>query len=208
MYYKEYKEQELKMNVEKIRKVIRRREGEEEKIVKIEVLESEIVKTPPVTMKIEIPERYLEAFNSLKSSHKKKSVLRLFRKQQLEYSPDRENAIKNLLKLSRKHLRKTKIKQLSGKIRALKQGREGGFYESREWQELRYKVLIHWGRKCMCCGTTEGEMHVDHIKPRSKYPELELDFNNLQVLCRACNMGKSNTDETDFRPKVANIPIT
>ena len=41
---------------------------------------------------------------------------------------------------------------------------------------------------------------VDHIKPRSRYPALELTLTNLQVLCNDCNMGKSNDDETDFRP--------
>ncbi|RYZ77711.1 MAG: hypothetical protein EOP05_00795 [Proteobacteria bacterium] len=44
-----------------------------------------------------------------------------------------------------------------------------------------------------------GAMHVDHIKPRSKYPHLELEFSNLQVLCRQCNFGKSNKYEDDFR---------
>src|SRR5690606_21842035 len=74
------------------------------------------------------------------------------------------------------------------------------FFDSREWRELRYQVLKHYGRKCMLCGCTSGEMHVDHIKPRSKYPELALEFTNLQVLCRPCNLGKSNWDETDWRP--------
>lgn len=74
------------------------------------------------------------------------------------------------------------------------------FYQSREWLELRYRVLAKYGRTCMCCGRTDGEMHVDHIKPRSKYPELELIFSNLQILCRHCNVGKSNKDDKDFRP--------
>lgn len=39
------------------------------------------------------------------------------------------------------------------------------------------------------------------MKPRSKYPELALDPDNLQVLCKACNLGKLAWDETDFRPK-------
>ena len=73
------------------------------------------------------------------------------------------------------------------------------FYKTREWLELRYKVLKTYGRKCMCCGTTTGQMHVDHIKPRSKYPELSLIFTNLQVLCHDCNIGKSNKDQTDWR---------
>lgn len=51
----------------------------------------------------------------------------------------------------------------------------------------------------MLCGSTEKPMQVDHIKPRKKYPELALDPNNVQVLCKLCNMGKGDRDETDFR---------
>lgn len=76
------------------------------------------------------------------------------------------------------------------------------FYESREWRELRYRVLEKHGTACQCCGAgrkTGAVAHVDHIKPRSRYPELELDFDNLQVLCEACNIGKSNKFDTDWR---------
>ena len=75
------------------------------------------------------------------------------------------------------------------------------FYESREWRELRYEALKKHGRKCLCCGQQPPDvvLHVDHIKPRSKYPELELDINNLQILCKDCNLGKSNTDSIDYR---------
>lgn len=71
------------------------------------------------------------------------------------------------------------------------------FYRSRPWQDLRYRVLAVY-RKCLLCGT-RNELQVDHIKPRSKYPELALTFENMQVLCRDCNMGKSNRAEHDFR---------
>lgn len=76
------------------------------------------------------------------------------------------------------------------------------FYESREWQELRYKAIKLSDGKCQACGINgkETQIHVDHIKPRSKYPELELVLSNLQILCRPCNLGKSNLDETDWRP--------
>lgn len=73
------------------------------------------------------------------------------------------------------------------------------FYASREWMELRYRVLKKYGRKCMFCRAENGEMHVDHIKPRSKFPELELKESNLQVLCRTCNLGKSNKHDDDWR---------
>lgn len=73
------------------------------------------------------------------------------------------------------------------------------FYKTREWQELRYRALKLYGKKCGCCEATTGPFHVDHIKPRSKHPELELEISNLQVLCADCNMGKGNKDETDWR---------
>ena len=75
------------------------------------------------------------------------------------------------------------------------------FYESREWRALRYKALIQHGRQCQCCGAKPPQiiLHVDHIKPRSIHPELELDIDNLQILCEDCNLGKSNKDDTDFR---------
>jgi 5-methylcytosine-specific restriction endonuclease McrA len=74
------------------------------------------------------------------------------------------------------------------------------FYASWEWKELRYKALQKYGAKCMLCGAAE-QIVVDHIKPRSKFPSLQLEFDNMQVLCDACNKGKSNKDFTDFRPR-------
>ena len=44
-------------------------------------------------------------------------------------------------------------------------------------------------------------MHVDHIKPMSLHPELKYKFDNLQILCKDCDLAKSNTDETDYRGK-------
>jgi hypothetical protein len=73
------------------------------------------------------------------------------------------------------------------------------FYNSREWKELRFKALLIHGRKCLCCNAVDKPLHVDHIKPVSKYPELKLELGNLQVLCEDCNLGKSNKHETDFR---------
>lgn len=77
------------------------------------------------------------------------------------------------------------------------------FYSSKEWLDLRYDVLLENGRVCMMCGARAPivEIHVDHIKPRSKFPHLELDKNNLQVLCSSCNKGKGSRDQTDFRNK-------
>lgn len=52
-----------------------------------------------------------------------------------------------------------------------------------------------------CKATGRGVvMQVDHIKPKSRFPHLAMTFNNLQVLCRTCNILKSNNECTDYRP--------
>lgn len=76
------------------------------------------------------------------------------------------------------------------------------FYTSREWRRLRYRVLRKHGHRCMSCGLTPDQgvkIHVDHIKPRSLFPDLALEFSNLQVLCEVCNLGKSNEFSDDLR---------
>lgn len=73
------------------------------------------------------------------------------------------------------------------------------FYSTEEWLRARFRVLANSVRICALCGSDEKPLHVDHIKPRSKYPHLALDPSNLQILCWRCNKGKCNTDEQDFR---------
>ena len=63
--------------------------------------------------------------------------------------------------------------------------------------QLRFKVFQRDNFKCCICGrspaTTQGlELQVDHIKPWSKGGETTLD--NLQTLCRDCNLGKSDLE--------------
>jgi 5-methylcytosine-specific restriction endonuclease McrA len=77
------------------------------------------------------------------------------------------------------------------------------FYDTDAWYQLRYRALVLHGGSCQCCGNRANAnqpLHVDHIKPRSKFPELELVLDNLQVLCKACNLGKGASDQTDWRP--------
>jgi 5-methylcytosine-specific restriction endonuclease McrA len=78
---------------------------------------------------------------------------------------------------------------------------EDDFYNSQLWRKARYQALRNCNGRCTLCGTPPGKysLHVDHIKPRSLRPDLALDPANLQVLCRDCNLGKSNTDSIDWR---------
>lgn len=71
--------------------------------------------------------------------------------------------------------------------------------ESREWMEMRVRVLLHHGRKCCLCGDGNAVIQVDHIVPASVDWSRRMDFSNLQVLCRPCNLGKGNRYSEDWR---------
>ena len=74
------------------------------------------------------------------------------------------------------------------------------FYSSNAWVKLREETLAKYGRKCQKCGATPPiPIEVDHIKPRVHRHDLELDPNNLQVLCKPCNREKGDRHETDYR---------
>lgn len=104
------------------------------------------------------------------------------------------------LKASKKK-RKKKKKQRNQRVT---KGNSDKFYRSPEWRKLRVRVLERYDCKCMMCGRSPKlhnvVLNVDHIKPRSKFPHLSLVFSNLQILCGACNHGKLNRYETDYRP--------
>ena len=68
---------------------------------------------------------------------------------------------------------------------------------------LRYKILERDKGTCQCCGRNYSnsgvKVHVDHIKPVSKYPELAKEESNLQVLCADCNHAKAARYETNWK---------
>ena len=74
---------------------------------------------------------------------------------------------------------------------------KNNFYDSEEWQQLRKQIFGKYPPVCMRCGN-KNNLHVDHVKPRCKYPDRELDFSNLQILCRDCNMLKGTEDSPDW----------
>ena len=71
------------------------------------------------------------------------------------------------------------------------------FYSSPEWAKLREQVIKEEGRVCAQCGRPikdNNDVTVDHIRPRTKYPHLELSRENLRVLCRSCNSAKKDSE--------------
>lgn len=65
---------------------------------------------------------------------------------------------------------------------------------------LWWQILARDNWTCVSCGRTAHDgivLHVDHIIPRSKGGTN--DPQNLQALCRKCNIGKSNKDIANLR---------
>ena len=94
------------------------------------------------------------------------------------------------------------VRAVRKKRKAAKKKRVDDFYNSYAWRVLRYKALKLNNGCCELCGRSKEDgiiLHVDHIKPRKKHPELALKLFNLQVFCNECNHGKGNWDETDWR---------
>lgn len=65
------------------------------------------------------------------------------------------------------------------------------FYQSKAWQRLRWQV-IQESTICALClkplnKIAKNKIHIDHIKPRTKYPLLALERDNLQALCVMCH---------------------
>ena len=59
------------------------------------------------------------------------------------------------------------------------------------------------GFQCQSCGATakDAQLHIDHIAPTSLFPELSKHENNLQILCKRCNVRKGNKFIRDYRRK-------
>lgn len=65
------------------------------------------------------------------------------------------------------------------------------FYLTKEWRKKRQEILDRDNHECQECKrqgkvTTRHDMvlEVDHIKELNEYPELAMDNDNLQTLCK------------------------
>lgn len=87
------------------------------------------------------------------------------------------------------------------------------FYRTIEWRNLRSNVLSKSDKKCVHCEASYLTLQVDHILPRCRFPDLELKYSNLQVLCVDCNKKKGSMTYDEFcrvNPKfvrTVNAPI-
>lgn len=65
------------------------------------------------------------------------------------------------------------------------------FYNSTDWKQIRELALATFKKVCVRCGSKDN-LAVDHIYPRSRFPERALDIKNTQILCLKCNSSKGN----------------
>lgn len=89
------------------------------------------------------------------------------------------------------------------KIQNAIKGIEDSFYNTPAWRTLRKIKLIEYNGACQRClvkygiiNTKNPEGH--HLKPRSKYPELELEPDNIVILCKTCNLQLGDSGITDW----------
>lgn len=158
-------------------------------------------KGPSHLVGLELDESMIDMLIKLKSASKAAYPRKKKKKKAEDCCPFRQRVrdIKN------KHsLKKIEAEQFLEKNNISPNLSAKDFYKSREWRRLRAKVLERYKCKCMMCGHSPKEhgivIHVDHIKPRSTHPHLQLKEDNLQLLCEDCNLGKSNHYSTDWRP--------
>lgn len=69
--------------------------------------------------------------------------------------------------------------------------------KSYKWRQLQQKILKRDNYKCSVCGGVARS--VDHIKPRSKYPELMWNEDNLVAMCVSHNSSKGSREVEAYR---------
>ena len=72
---------------------------------------------------------------------------------------------------------------------------------TKKWQNTRREIIIADGGECQRClmlfgWHTVDNLQVHHIKPRTQFPELTYENDNLVTLCKTCNlvMGENGID--------------
>ena len=76
-----------------------------------------------------------------------------------------------------------------------------GDYECGLTEESKRWVHEHSDHFCPVCSENycdRGGKTIDHKLPRSQYPWLSMDFNNLWVICRECNREKAEKNWYEY----------
>lgn len=93
------------------------------------------------------------------------------------------------------------------KMRLARLGKPSPNWQGGGMNWLRRKVLERDQNTCASCKTRKGNMEIDHILPRKKFPELKLDINNIQTLCEECHKLKTKEDIKKFYPSALQFSL-
>ena len=63
----------------------------------------------------------------------------------------------------------------------------------KNYQDYKADLLTEIGAYCSYCERSM-DLHIEHIKPKSQYPELECEWDNLLLACKNCNSTKGDKD--------------
>ena len=74
------------------------------------------------------------------------------------------------------------------------------FYKSKAWQKTRDSYIAYRNGKCERCASAGVIVHHKiYITTRNiNNPEITLNFNNLELLCRKCHNQEHFKDKTDY----------
>lgn len=73
------------------------------------------------------------------------------------------------------------------------------------WQEWKQVIADHCGAQCVYCAISEARFggirnfHIEHFRPKVRFPKLENDIRNLYLACSVCNVLKC--DDWPAEPK-------
>lgn len=104
-----------------------------------------------------------------------------------------------------------KVNPATGRYPAIKRLRTAGKFTilwertRREWIKANppdhsgfYYCYLHLAPDCLNAMTTD-QMTLDHIKSRSRYPELRFEHSNLKPCCMPCNVLKGSRDIEEIK---------
>lgn len=77
--------------------------------------------------------------------------------------------------------------------------KDRGWYGKGSWKRARMQALNrdHWlCQECLRQGRVRTAKEVHHLKPLELYPELGLELDNLESLCRECH--EATKDKSGF----------
>ena len=68
-----------------------------------------------------------------------------------------------------------------------------------KYQDAKHFLIDRLGNFCSYCEAAcmKYELEVEHIQPKSKYPAISCDWDNILLACRMCNAIKGDTDVPD-----------